>query len=138
MYINIKNKKVILHEYNRHTAHSIASTCSALLMGWGWGYPIQFWLCTPSSLCWGGTLEGVCHPVLAWGYVILSWLGYSSFGTEIPPWKGHGTRHWGTPPPKRTWDQWMEVQDGDWDAPVNRHMSVKTVSSPFFRNAYPS
>ena len=94
------SKTVLLYECKRHTAHCIASACSAVL---SWGYPIltwqgstQSWLGVP-HLCPG---QGVPHPDLAGGtpswasqrvhHLVLArgvpqfWLG----GT--PSWPGQG------------------------------------------------
>ena len=110
------NKKVLLRERKRHTAHRVASTrCAALsnpdLVG---GYPIPGpgGVCHP---CLGGTLSqvwGVPHP-RSRGYPVPGLGGTPSRPGQGVPWVppyldlGWGTPHldlgWGTPP-TWTWD----------------------------------
>ena len=89
------NKKIVLRERKRHTAHRVKSKCSLCCCLRGRGYPIQSWpgevphqVLSPG---WGGGLShlvlvrgypsspggGVPHLVLSpgWGYPIQSWPG---------------------------------------------------------------
>ena len=71
----VRNKKVLLHERKRHTAHHVLTTPSVVLTGYP---PILTWL--------GGTLPGYLPPA---GYPI------PQQGTPTP-WQG--TPQQGTPP----------------------------------------
>ena len=92
------NKKVLLPERKRHTAHRVASARFADQssdVGWGEVPNPVFDGGTPSSLGHGGTLSnlgwGVPHLVLDGGYPVQSWMGVP----WVPP-LGPGK---GYPPP---------------------------------------
>ena len=105
-----ENKKVLLCEHKRHTAHHIASTRYAALSNGGGGYPIQSW--------WGGTpsSHGGGYPIQSWGGGTLSshGRGYPRYPPGqtwdgVPPiqtWHGvpsHPDLGWGTPCPDLAW-----------------------------------
>ena len=149
--------KVLLRERKRHTARRVTSAYCAVLFGgispcpdlgpnlhMGWYSNLHpelapdldggVLLVTPPPSWpgtwpgWGGTLK-YC-PNLRWGYPpqVLTW----DESTPPPPDLGWGILHpnlgWGTsPPPSAGW--------GTPPQNVNRQTLVKTVPSPFLRNA---
>ena len=98
------NKKVLLRECKRHTAHRIASARYATLSnGWG-GYPIQSWWWgvpgvppSPSRPGWG--YPGYPHhPDLGWGTPTQTWEGVPP--PPLRPGMGYPPQTWdGLPPP---------------------------------------
>ena len=123
------NKKVLLRERKRHTAHRVASARYAALSngggggtpsnpGWGVPHPVLYWG-VPHPVLAGG------YPVLAGGYPIQSWPG----GYTIQSWLGDTPHR-----PDLRWD--TPCPDLGWGNPLSRcglTHKVKILPSPILR-----
>ena len=106
------NKKVLLRERKRHTAHRIASAHYAALCNGG----------TPSQV-WGGT------PSQVGGYPISGQGGYPISGRGVHPSQVWGVPRVPPPPPGQTWDG-VPPRPERWGTPAYHLRTRAVITTP--------